>query len=82
MEKRQTQDVGWFPARGSYEEAVLSWHEQADEFSRRRRLEAQPTASESRSRQEMDRLPTGDCGLRLGGGPADSDALTEQQGDS
>jgi hypothetical protein len=59
VEKRQTQDTGWFPARDSYEEAVLSWQEQAEQFSRRRRLDAQPTASESRSGQETDRLPTG-----------------------
>ncbi len=53
MDKIRTNEVGWFPARGSYEEAVLSWHEQIDQSFRRRDLEAQRTGSEPRSRQEV-----------------------------
>ena len=53
MDKIRTQDVGWFPTRGSYEEAVLSWHEQIDQSFRRRQLEAQRTGSELQSRKDV-----------------------------
>ncbi len=54
MDRIRTNEVGWFPARGSYEEAVLSWHEQIDQSFRRRDLEAQRTGGvEPRIRQEV-----------------------------
>jgi hypothetical protein len=43
MENGRTSDVGWFPLRGSYEEAVLSWHEQIEMSFRRRTLDARHT---------------------------------------
>ena len=52
MERIRSNDVGWFPARGSYEEAVLSWQEQIDQSFRRRYLESQRTGSESQVRSE------------------------------
>lgn len=52
MDRIRTTEVGWFPAQGSYEEAVLSWQEQIDQSFRRRDLEAQRTGSEPRVRQE------------------------------
>jgi hypothetical protein len=33
-----TKQVGWFPLRGSWEEAVLSWNEQIDLALRRQRV--------------------------------------------
>jgi hypothetical protein len=55
----RSDEVGWFPAQGSYEESVLSWHEQIDESFRRRNLEAQRTGSEMRSRLRTDAQTTG-----------------------
>jgi hypothetical protein len=52
VERTRSADVGWFPARGSYEEAVLSWQEQIDQSFRRRFLESQRTGSESQMRSE------------------------------
>ena len=43
MEKQGSVEPGWFPLRGSYEEAVLSWHEQVESSFRRHALEAQRT---------------------------------------
>lgn len=57
MEKTRLQDVGWFPMSGSYEEAVLSWHEQIDQSFRRRQLETKRTGSEPLSRQDAG-VPT------------------------
>lgn len=62
MDRIRTQEVGWFPARGSYEEAVLSWHEQIDQSFRRRQLQPQRTGSESRTRQEVGVPSTGIAG--------------------
>jgi hypothetical protein len=53
MERIRAQDIGWSPARGSYEEAVLSWQEQIDQSFRRRQWEPQRTGFESRSDQEQ-----------------------------
>lgn len=52
MDRSRNGNVGWFPVRGSYEEAVLSWQEQIDQSFRRRDLEAQRTGSEPKSRHE------------------------------
>jgi hypothetical protein len=41
MGNQRTDEGGWFPLRGSYEEAVLSWYEQIEMSFRRRELEAQ-----------------------------------------
>ena len=38
MERTREGEVGWFPAKGSYEEAVLSWQEQIEMSFRRREL--------------------------------------------
>jgi hypothetical protein len=46
VDRRQVNEVGWFPAGGSYEEAVLSWHEQIEMSFRRRELAARRTAQE------------------------------------
>ena len=43
-----TTEAGWFPLRGSYEEAVLSWYEQVEMSFRRRALEAQRAGRETR----------------------------------
>jgi len=53
VERVRGRDVGWYPAQGTYEEAVLNWHEQIDQSFRRRNLESQRTGSESRSRGEI-----------------------------
>jgi len=53
VDRVRGRDVGWYPARGTYEEAVLNWQEQIDQSFRRRDLEAQRTGSESRSREEI-----------------------------
>ncbi len=59
MDRGRSNEVGWFPAQGSYEEAVLSWHEQIDQSFRRRHLEAQRTGSETRSGRGTDAQTTG-----------------------
>lgn len=53
MDRERSNGVqaGWFPARGSYEEAVLTWHEQIEQSFRRRDQEAQRTAPEDRFRE-------------------------------
>ena len=48
MEKGRATEGGWFPLRGSYEEAVLSWYEQIEASFRRRELEAQRADQEAR----------------------------------
>ena len=40
VERTREGEVGWFPAKGSYEEAVLSWQEQIEMSFRRRELGA------------------------------------------
>ena len=47
VEKLRSREAGWFPARGSYEEAVLSWYEQIELSFRRRELEAQRRGQDS-----------------------------------
>jgi len=37
MARGEAKRVGWFPLRGSWEEAVLSWNEQVDMALRRRK---------------------------------------------
>lgn len=59
MGKVRSSEVGWFPAQGSYEEAVLSWYEQIDQSFRRRDLEAQRTGSETRSPLKTEAPTTG-----------------------
>ncbi len=59
MGKVRSSEVGWFPAQGSYEEAVLSWYEQIDQSFRRRDLEAQRTGSETRSDTKSGAQTTG-----------------------
>jgi len=51
VDRRQANEVGWFPAGGSYEEAVLSWHEQIEMSFRRRELAAQRTVEDSSTRR-------------------------------
>jgi len=60
MERQQsTAEAGWFPLRGSYEEAVLSWYEQVELSFRRRALESQRIALDARVRTgEAKELPT------------------------
>ena len=41
-------ETGWFPAKGSYEEAVLSWQEQIERSFRRRELAAEQAPEEER----------------------------------
>jgi len=48
MEKGRVTEGGWFPLRGSYEEAVLSWYEQIEASFRRRELEAQRSSQDPR----------------------------------
>lgn len=50
MERERATDAGWFPLRGSYEEAVLSWYEQIEMSFRRREFEAQRAGREERMR--------------------------------
>lgn len=50
MERHGSSESGWFPLRGSYEEAVLSWYEQIEMSFRRRALEAQRTGQAARVR--------------------------------
>jgi hypothetical protein len=50
MERQTAIEAGWFPLQGSYEEAVLSWHEQVEMSFRRRALEAQRTGQATRVR--------------------------------
>jgi len=47
VEKLRSKETGWFPARDSYEEAVLSWYEQIELSFRRRELEAQRRGQDS-----------------------------------
>jgi len=48
VEKLRPNEVGWFPAKDSYEEAVLSWYEQIELSFRRRELEAAEREQEPR----------------------------------
>lgn len=52
IERQGTSEVGWFPLRGSYEEAVLSWYEQIELSFRRRQLDAQRADRGARVRSE------------------------------
>lgn len=52
MERQEPFDAGWFPLRGSYEEAVLSWYEQVEMSFRRRELEAQQARRDTRWRPQ------------------------------
>lgn len=54
MERARTNEAGWSPARGSYEEAVLTWYEQIDESFRRRELAAQRAVQEPEARQSAE----------------------------
>ena len=58
MEKGRAPNGGWFPMRGSYEEAVLSWYEQIEMSFRRRELEAQRADQETRRLQTEESQPT------------------------
>ena len=58
MERTLKTEVGWSPAQGSYEEAVLSWQEQIDQSFRRRYLESQRTGSESQARSAATIITT------------------------
>ncbi len=57
MEKGRVTDNGWFPQRGSYEEAVLSWYEQIEASFRRRELEAQRTTQGTRGLRDEQEQP-------------------------
>ena len=57
VDRRQGSEVGWFPAGGSYEEAVLSWYEQIETSFRRRELEAQRTDQVARARRGSEVRP-------------------------
>ncbi len=54
MAKAQGNEVVWQPLQGSYEEAVLSWHEQIEMSFRRREMEAQRELPEGALRQEVE----------------------------
>jgi hypothetical protein len=54
VEKLRSNEVGWFPARGSYEEAVLTWYEQIEQSFRRRDLEAQRMVPEPSARRSAE----------------------------
>ena len=54
MGKAQSNEVMWPPLQGSYEEAVLSWHEQIEMSFRRRELEAQSERPEGARQQEVE----------------------------
>ena len=53
MGKAQSNEVMWPPLQGSYEEAVLSWHEQIEMSFRRRELEAQSERPAGAGGQEV-----------------------------
>ncbi len=57
MEKSRVTEGGWFPLRGSYEEAVLSWHEQIEASFRRRELEIQRASQDARRARTDGRQP-------------------------
>ena len=54
MASKEATGIGWFPLRGSWEEAVLSWNEQIDIALRRRR--SSPAFS---SRAKSKAIPNG-----------------------
>ena len=53
MEKLRSNEMGWLPAKDSYEEAVLSWYEQIELSFRRRELEVQERGQDSRGREAV-----------------------------
>ncbi|MFB3879949.1 MAG: hypothetical protein ACE149_01735 [Armatimonadota bacterium] len=53
METTQTLDVGWHPARGSYEEAVLSWQEQIERVRASRQQEDGRAGAEAVTRRTV-----------------------------
>ena len=59
MAASETKRVGWFPLRGSWEEAVLSWNEQVDQALRRQQLNASPARNGKGNlvRLDLKRLP-------------------------
>jgi hypothetical protein len=59
VDRERISNTGWYPLRGSYEEAVLTWHEQIDQSFRRRDLEAQRTGADIRPRYEVSPKMTG-----------------------
>ena len=57
VEARRGNEVGWFPTRGSYEEAVLSWYEQIEISFRRRELAAQRAVEERSTSRDAESRP-------------------------
>ena len=48
----RTTEVGWFPRKDSYEEAVLNWYEQIETSFRRRRQENRRTETERETHRQ------------------------------
>ncbi len=48
----RTTEVGWFPRKDSYEEAVLNWYEQVETSFRRHRVETDRAQAEREARRE------------------------------
>ena len=62
MEKLRSREAGWSPARGSYEEAVLSWYEQIELSFRRRELDAQRRGQDSWPAETLEsQSPSGEA---------------------
>jgi hypothetical protein len=57
MERNRATEGGWFPLRGSYEEAVLSWYEQIEASFRRRELEVRRTSQDARRARTNGQQP-------------------------
>lgn len=57
--ERYNEAQGWFPAQGSYEEAVLTWHEQIEQSFRRRYQETQRGGPEDRFQEAREASQSG-----------------------
>ena len=56
MGRDEEKTGGWFPLRGSWEEAVLSWNEQIESSFRRRELGSVRGPVRSVARTEVERV--------------------------
>jgi len=54
--------TGWLPVQGSYEESVMSWHEQIELSFRRRVPAARQMSPDSGQRHQAQSPPVGEPG--------------------
>jgi hypothetical protein len=62
MAEEHISKTGWLPVQGSYEESVMSWHEQIELSFRRRDPAVRQMSSDSASRRQAQSPPVAEPG--------------------